>query len=122
MRHCVSLFGLICLAAFTHSTQAQEKEQAPKAPEPYTQNQRARTIAPAGLPADLTHAYSFFKSKCGTCHLLNRNLKKSNLSADEWSDIVYRMKDMASSHMNEGQAKDIARYLRWEDQHRKKEN
>lgn len=114
------IISVLCLAVSIRPCRAQE--QAPKVPEPYSQNQHDVASPPSGLPVDLAHAYSLYKSKCGTCHLLDRNLKKSKLSSDEWSDIVYRMKDMASSHMNEEQAKDITRYLLWEDQHRKKED
>jgi len=91
-----------------------------QAPEPYSQNERSATAAATGLPAELDQGHRLFVAKCGGCHTLGRIVKKSDLSAEEWGDIVDRMRNMAASHMNDAQAKAILGYLVWDDQQRKK--
>lgn len=67
------------------------------------------------VPIELRHGFHLFQAKCAQCHSLDRTLQKSNLSVDEWGDVVYRMQDMASSHMTPSQSAAIAKYLVWND-------
>jgi len=92
----------------------------PRPDEPYVQNERVAKPVPNGLPAELDQGHRLYVAKCATCHTLSRSMQKSDLSAEEWSDIVDRMRNRAASHMNDAQAKAIVAYLVWDDQQRQK--
>ncbi|HXN46937.1 MAG TPA: cytochrome c [Bryobacteraceae bacterium] len=92
----------------------------PKPAEPYIQNERGSKPVTDGLPAELGQGHRLYVAKCASCHTLSRSLKKTDLSAEEWGDIVDRMRNMAASHMNDAQAKAILGYLVWEDEQRQK--
>jgi hypothetical protein len=74
----------------------------------------------AVVPREFQPGYHLFQYKCAECHSLNRSLRKTNLSTDEWGDIVFRMQDMASSHLKQPQSEAISRYLVWNDQFQQK--
>jgi cytochrome c5 len=97
-----------------------QDDAGPRPAEPYLQNERASKPVPNGLPAELDLGHKLYVSKCAACHSLSRSMKKSDLSAEEWSDIVDRMRNRAASHMNDAQAKAIVDYLVWDDQQRQK--
>ena len=117
-RHFLQLSVVSVLALASAAKLGAEEHSTERTAEPYSQNQRDAARAPAGMPTHLEHGYELYRSKCGSCHSLARAQKKSNLSSDEWGDIVYRMRDMASSHINEAQAKAILDVVVWDDQHR----
>ena len=94
-----------------------EDPTTPKPPIPYSQNERDHRPPRSERPDQLAQAYRLYEAKCGSCHSLNRASRKANLSKDEWTDIVYRMRDMASSHISDAQAKSILDVVVWEDQH-----
>lgn len=71
------------------------------------------------MPADVQAGYRLFRSKCGECHSPNRLLTKDDFSAEEWSDILYRMQDMANSHTSEAQTKAVLKFVIWNDKYRK---
>jgi len=73
----------------------------------------------AGMPIDVAQGYGLFRAKCGQCHSRNRVLTKTDLSPDEWADIVFRMQDMASSHLSSAQSKTILNFVIWNDQRSK---
>lgn len=87
----------------------------------YSQNAPEFSVSLASMPADVQPGYRLFRSKCGECHSLNRLLTKTDLSADEWGDIVYRMQDMASSHTSEAQSRIILKFVEWNDKNRKEQ-
>ena len=93
---------------------------APRPDEPYVQNERAAKPVPNGLPAELDQGHRLYVAKCAACHTLSRSMQKSDLSAEEWADIVDRMRNRAASHLNDAQAKAIVAYLVWDDQQRQK--
>ncbi len=86
----------------------------------YTQNFNDTVQPLAGMPAKLQTGFHLYKSKCGSCHSLTRTNEKTDLSAAEWADIVFRMRAKASSHLNDTEAKAIVPTLVWLDQHREK--
>jgi mono/diheme cytochrome c family protein len=90
------------------------------AQEQYEQNQNSPRPAPSDLAAEHAQGHRLYVAKCAMCHTLGRVMKKSDLSAEEWGDIVERMRNMAASHMNDAQAKAILDYLVWDDQQRNK--
>lgn len=94
--------------------------QAPRPAEPYLQNERASKPVPQGLPAEFDQGHRLYVAKCAACHTLSRSMQKSDLSAEEWADIVDRMRNRAASHLNDAQAKAIVDYLVWDDQQRQK--
>lgn len=92
----------------------------PRPAEPYLQNERASKPVPNGLPAELGQGHRLYVAKCAACHSLGRSMRKSDLSAEEWADIVDRMRNRAASHMSDAQAKAILDYLVWDGQQRQK--
>jgi len=86
----------------------------------FTQNAPDPKQNIAVVPKELQPGFHLFRAKCAECHSLSRTLQKSSLSSDEWSDIVYRMQDMPSSHMKPVQSAAIAKYLVWNDQFQQK--
>jgi mono/diheme cytochrome c family protein len=90
-------------------------EQKGDSIEIFTQNRPDPRQNIALVPVEFQHGFRLFQAKCAQCHQLDRTLRKSNLSQDEWGDIVYRMQDMASSHMNPAQSDAITKYLVWND-------
>jgi mono/diheme cytochrome c family protein len=92
----------------------------PRPAEPYLQNERASKPVPASLPPELGQGRRLYVAKCAACHTLSRSMNKSDLSPQEWSDIVDRMRNRAASHLNDAQAKAIVAYLVWDDQQRQK--
>jgi len=72
------------------------------------------------IPSNVREGYSLFRAKCGECHSRNRILTKTDLSPDEWIDIVFRMQAMASSHLNLAQSKTILNFVIWNDQRAKR--
>jgi len=119
------------VAGFVVRTDAQRNGRAavPDSPEqpdappskPFDQNRREPPVGTADMPADVRAGYRLFRVKCGECHSLNRRLAKADSSDDDWSDIVYRMKDMPSSHLNEAQTKAVLKFIIWDDRHHQKE-
>jgi mono/diheme cytochrome c family protein len=100
---------------------AQSNGNEPEAGERiYTQNAPDKLPKADRLPADLHSGYHLTQAKCAECHTLKRTFDKTNLSQDEWADIVYRMQDMASSHLDTQQSEAILKYLVWNDQHQQK--
>lgn len=86
----------------------------------FTQNAPDPKQNIAVVPKELQRGFHLFHAKCAECHSLSRSLQKSSLSSEEWSDIVYRMQDMPSSHMKPVQSEAIAKYLVWNDQFQQK--
>lgn len=86
----------------------------------FAQNRRDPHMAVATLPQEYQSGARLFTQKCSACHSLGRSLEKSNLSADEWGDIVYRMQDMASSHLHSSQSDAVIKFLFWNDQQQRK--
>ncbi|HEX4808353.1 MAG TPA: hypothetical protein VH325_05460 [Bryobacteraceae bacterium] len=87
---------------------------------PYEEDKPEFKVSAAGMPPDVRQGYRLFREKCGGCHSLNRLRAKPDQSADEWADVIYRMQDMASSHMNNAESKAILRFAIWDDQARAK--
>jgi cytochrome c2 len=83
-------------------------------PRAYNQDAHERLPDTATMPADVKAGYKMFRSKCAECHSLNDRFSVAGSSAQDWTDIVYRMQDMASSHMNESQSKAIIKFLIWD--------
>lgn len=98
---------------------AQERT-GPRPSDPYLQNEHSARPAVDGLPGGLVQGARLYAAKCATCHTLSRSLRQSDLSSTEWEDIVYRMRNRASSRMTDEQAKAIVSYLAWNGQHGKK--
>ncbi len=92
----------------------------PRPAEPYLQNERAEKPVPQGMPAGLGEGHRLYVAKCAACHSLGRSMQKSDLSQQEWADIVDRMRNRAASHMNDVQAKAILDYLVWDGQQRQR--
>jgi mono/diheme cytochrome c family protein len=65
------------------------------------------------MPPKVHDGYKLFRSKCGTCHTLDRPASKSESSPQDWTTMVNRMRDMPSSHMTDAQAATIANYVIW---------
>jgi mono/diheme cytochrome c family protein len=112
--------GLGALAVLSATLLCAQQNLVPKAPEPYGQNERSPKPVANGLPAELSHGHKLYVAKCATCHTLSRSMKKSDLSAEEWSDIVDRMRNRPASHLNDAQAKAILAYLVWDGEQRQK--
>ncbi len=100
--------------------QAQDVPATPKPPEPYGQNARSLKPVTDGLPSELHGGHRLYVAKCAACHSLTRSLQKADLSAEEWGDIVDRMRNRPASHLNDTQARAIVAYLVWNDQQRQK--
>ncbi len=95
--------------------------QAQTAHDRYRHNAPEFKLETAAMPAGVQQGYRLFIAKCGECHSRNRLLTKTDLSPTEWTDIVFEMQAMASSHTTETQSKAILQFVIWNDQRRKKE-
>lgn len=84
----------------------------------YHENAKEFRLDRSAIPAQARPGYRLFQSKCAECHSLNRLRAKSDLSPDEWGDILYRMQDMVSSHLNTEQTKAILSFVVWDDKTR----
>jgi mono/diheme cytochrome c family protein len=71
----------------------------------------------AAYPAGIQHGYRVFADKCSECHELSLSLKVSRSEAG-WTQEVRRMQDMASSHIDDREADQIAKFLAYNDSHR----
>jgi len=111
-----SLAALVGIGAAT-LTSAQSSQSGSAT---YSHNAPEFKVDTSNAPADVQEGYRLFRAKCGECHSPNRLLTKTNLSPDEWADIVFRMQDMASSHTSEGQSKAILNFVIWNDQRAKR--
>ena len=75
-------------------------------------------IDASSYPADIQHGYRVFANKCSECHDLTSSLKQSR-STEGWTAEVHRMQAMASSHINTQEADQIAKFLAYDEIHRK---
>jgi Ca2+-binding EF-hand superfamily protein len=66
------------------------------------------------MSAGVLDGYRLFRSKCGQCHSLNQSATKSEASVHDWTNMVFRMQDMPSSHMSETQSKAIVTFVVWQ--------
>ncbi len=87
---------------------------------PYDQNQRSTQPGAGGVPAQFHQARRLYVTKCAMCHTLSRSMNKTDLSSQEWEDIVDRMRNRAASHMSDSEAKAILGYLVWNGEQRQK--
>jgi mono/diheme cytochrome c family protein len=72
----------------------------------------------SSYPADIQTGYRVFANKCSECHSLASSLKQSR-STEGWLAEVHRMQAMASSHVNNREADEIAKFLTYDEIHRK---
>ena len=72
----------------------------------------------SSYPADVQSGYRVFANKCSECHGLDSSLKQSR-STKGWIDEVHRMQAMASAHINDREADAIAKFLAYDESHRK---
>lgn len=79
----------------------------------YDQDAQELALSTAAMPTDVRQGYRLFREKCGTCHSLNQKPTKSESSAQDWTNMVYRMRDMPSSHMSDAQSKTIIAFEIW---------
>jgi mono/diheme cytochrome c family protein len=68
-------------------------------------------------PPDIQHGYRVFTDKCSECHDLKASLAQTRSPAG-WTSEVRRMQDMASSHIDDREADEIARFLTYYDSHK----
>lgn len=99
---------------------ATRAQTSPSGPSTYNHNASEFQLDTRNMPADVQGGYRLFRTKCGECHSRNRLLGKSDMSREEWTDIVFRMRDMASSHIDTKQAKAILDFVIWNDQQSKR--
>lgn len=69
-------------------------------------------------PAEIQAGYRVFANRCAACHDLSSSLKQSR-SPEGWVAEVRRMQAMASSHINNREADQIAKFLAYDETHRK---
>ena len=79
----------------------------------YDQDAAGLALNTTAMSADVRQGYRLFREKCGTCHSLNQKPTKSESSAQDWTNMVYRMRDMPSSHMSDAQSKAIVTFVIW---------
>jgi len=79
----------------------------------YDQDAPELAVDTAQMSAEVRQGYRLFREKCGSCHSLNQKPKKSESSAQDWTNMVYRMRDMPSSHMSDAQSKAIIPFVIW---------
>ena len=72
----------------------------------------------SSYPADIQSGYKTFANKCSECHGLASSLKPSR-SPESWTAEVHRMQAMASSHINDREADQILKFLRYDEVRRK---
>jgi mono/diheme cytochrome c family protein len=84
----------------------------------FTQNKDKIRIDLSTYPPEMRKAYEVFNVRCGECHGLDTSLKPSFAPA-QWTTEVKRMQAMASSHINDEQAKTISEFLNYDESHRK---
>jgi mono/diheme cytochrome c family protein len=84
----------------------------------FTQNKDKIKIDLSTYPPEMRKAYGIFNVRCGECHGLDTSLKPSFAPA-QWMTEVKRMQAMASSHINDEQAKTILVFLNYDESHRK---
>lgn len=89
-------------------------DQAPPCPAlAYNQDLADLARSTKEMPPKVHDGYRLFRSKCGTCHTLDRPPSKSESSPQDWTTMVIRMRDMPSSHISDAQAVVIANYVIW---------
>jgi Ca2+-binding EF-hand superfamily protein len=89
-------------------------KQKPCPAQAYTQDAVEQVASTAEMSAEVKDGYRLFRAKCGYCHSLNQRPTKSESSVQDWTNMVFRMRDMPSSHMSEPQAKAILKFVIWE--------
>ena len=77
-----------------------------------------KRINVSSYPVDIQKGYRVFANKCSECHGLASSLNQSR-SAEGWAKEVRRMQAMASSHINSNEADQIAKFLTYDETHRK---
>lgn len=80
----------------------------------YDQDAPEPALSTANMSAGVLDGYRLFRSKCGQCHSLNQSATKSEASVHDWTNMVFRMQDMPSSHMSETQSKAIVTFVVWQ--------
>jgi len=112
----LTLMGILLFA--TPGRLRAASEPSAKIPLPRTQLAPASPLHPPS--AALQRASELFSAHCTTCHSLTRIVARLDSSAEEWGEIVYRMKAKPSAHFSEDQAKAIMDYLTWQSEQKKK--
>ena len=84
----------------------------------YDQNSSVPKIDVSGYPPEIQRGYGVFKEKCSQCHSLGSSLKLS-MSPEQWNYWVGQMEALPSSHLNDGEAKEILDFLKYDEVHRK---
>ena len=84
----------------------------------FTQNRDMVKLDASSFPIEIGKGYRLFKVKCSGCHGLDISLK-TNMSPERWTAEVKRMQAMASSRINDAQAKTITDFLIFDEANRK---
>ena len=74
------------------------------------------TVNVSTYPPDIQHGFRVFAGKCSECHGLSLSLNVSRSGAG-WTQEVRRMQNMASSHIDDREASEIAKFLAYYDTH-----
>ena len=68
-------------------------------------------------PVELHSSYKIFKVRCSACHSLSESMGTPR-SEQGWAQEVKRMQAMASSHISDREADEIAKFLVYHEGHR----
>jgi len=111
----VSIGGVLALRAQTPQIpKSSVSNQKPCPAQAYDQDAPEPAIVTTSMSADVREGYRQFRAKCGLCHSLNQQAAKSESTPQDWTNMVFRMRDMPSSHMSETEAKAIVTFVIWE--------
>ena len=87
-----------------------------QAAQPWHHGAAKSTVNVSTYPPDIQHGFRVFADKCSECHALSLSLNVSRSGAG-WTQEVRRMQNMASSHIDDREASEIAKFLAYYDTH-----